>query len=75
MISTFLVRVTPKASRSRVVKENGSLKVYVTRPAQGGEANKEVLDLLAGFLNCRKYQLKILRGEKSRIKLISLSDA
>jgi uncharacterized protein (TIGR00251 family) len=74
MTSTFLVRVTPKASRSKVIREGDSLKVYVTRPAQDGQANKEVIKLLADFLNCRKYQLKIVKGENSRVKIISLSD-
>ena len=66
------VRVTPKASRNLVVKENEKLKVYLTRPAQDGLANRQLLDLLSEYLNLKKYQIKIIKGHKSRNKLIEI---
>lgn len=68
----FSVRVTPKASRNLVVKENEKLKVYLTRPAQDGLANQQLLDLLSEYLNLKKYQIKIIKGHKSRNKLIEI---
>jgi len=66
------VRVIPKASRSLVVKKDNSLKVYLTKPATGGLANRELICLLSEYLNIKKYQIKIIKGEKSRDKLIQV---
>jgi len=66
------VRVIPKASRNFIKEENGYLKVYLTRPAQDGLANKQLLDLLAEYLGVRKYQIRIVRGDKTRNKVIEI---
>jgi hypothetical protein len=68
----FKVRVIPKASRNFIKKENGYLKVYLTRPAQDGLANKQLLDLLAEYLGVRKYQIRIVRGDKTRNKVVEI---
>ncbi|MCK9603148.1 MAG: DUF167 domain-containing protein [Candidatus Omnitrophica bacterium] len=69
------IRVIPKASRSLVKEEEGRLKVYLTRPAQDGLANAQLIELLAEHLKVKKYQVHIVKGEKSKNKLISISDA
>ncbi|KPK98193.1 MAG: hypothetical protein AMJ95_05660 [Omnitrophica WOR_2 bacterium SM23_72] len=66
------VRVIPKASRRLVVKKDNSLKVYLTKPAAEGLANKELICLLSEYFNIKKYQIRILKGEKSRDKLIQI---
>ena len=66
------IRVIPKASRNLVKKENDTLKVYVTRPPQDGRANTQVIDLLSAYFKVKKYQLKIVKGERSRDKLIEI---
>ena len=68
------VRVIPKASRNFVKKENDNLKVYLTKPAQDGLANTQLIELLSEFLNIKKYQIKIIKGQKSRDKLVEISD-
>lgn len=70
------VRVSPKASRNLVKKEEGGgLKVYLTRPAQAGMANAQLIDLLSEYLQIKKYRIKIIKGVNSRNKLIEISDA
>jgi uncharacterized protein (TIGR00251 family) len=66
------IRVTPKASRNLIKKENDCLKVYLTKPAQDGLANMQLIDLLARHLNIKKYQIKIIKGEKSRNKIVKI---
>ncbi len=66
------IRVIPKASRALIKKEAGGIKAYLTKPAQDGLANKQLIDLLAGYLKVKKYQLKIIKGEKSSRKLIEV---
>lgn len=67
------VRVSPKASRNKVVEEAGKFKVYLTRPAQDGAANGQLVELLAEHMKLKKYQLRIVKGLKSREKLVEIS--
>lgn len=69
------VRVQPKASRNLVKQENGVLKVYLTKPAESGLANAQLVALLAKHLKVKKYQVKIVNGQASRNKLVEISDA
>ncbi|MFH0826848.1 MAG: DUF167 domain-containing protein [Candidatus Omnitrophota bacterium] len=66
------VRVVPRSSRTRVLKEGNRFKVYLTKPAQDGLANTQLILLLSVYLNIRKYQIRIIKGEKSRDKLIQI---
>jgi len=67
------VRVVPKASKNLVKKEEDYLKVYLTKPAQNGLANTQLIALLAEYLNIKKYQVKIIKGERSRDKLVKIN--
>ena len=67
------VRVSPKASRNLVKKEGDVYKVYLTKPAQDGLANEQLVGLLADYLGARKYQIKIIKGFKGRDKLIEFN--
>ena len=68
------IRVIPKASRNLVKEESGRLKVYLTKPAQEGLANKELIDLLSEHLKIKKYRIKIIKGLKSRNKLVEVNE-
>ena len=67
------VRVIPKSSRNFVKKEKDYFKVHLTKPAQDGLANTKLLELLSEFLNIKKYQIKIIKGHKTRHKLVEVS--
>lgn len=67
------VRVTPRSSRNLIKKENDVLKVYLTKPAQDGLANAQLIKLLSEYLQVKKSQIKIIQGEKSRDKLIEIN--
>ena len=66
------IRVIPKASRNLVKEEDGRLKVYLTSPAQDGKANAQLIELLSKQLKVKKYQVRIIRGEKSRDKQVEI---
>ncbi len=68
----FNVRVTPRASRNRVEQAGSKLKVYLTKPAQDGFANNQLIDLLSAYFKIKKYKIIIKSGDKSRNKLISI---
>lgn len=66
------VRVFPNAKKQKVINESNVLKVYVRAPASDGKANKVVIDILADYFSVKKSSVRIIRGEKSRIKIVSV---
>ena len=60
------LKVVPGASRDRVVGELGdALKVAVSKPPQGGAANKAVVKLLARALDVAEANITLVRGHGS----------
>ena len=72
MDAVLEIRVHAKAKRNSVEAHGGStLGVWVTAAPEGGKANEAVIALLAKRLGVSKSSLSILRGHKSRNKLLS----
>jgi uncharacterized protein len=69
------IRIIPNARKAAIVEEEGRLKVHVTAPAVDGKANNALLLLLAEYLEVRKSDIEILRGEKSRNKVIGVKES
>lgn len=65
----IVVRVTPKASRNKVLRDGGGVRVYVTVVPEGGKANAAVVKLLAKALGVPKSRLELLRGATARDKV------
>jgi uncharacterized protein YggU (UPF0235/DUF167 family) len=63
------VRVTPKASRDRIVVEEGQIRIYVTTVPEDSKANAAVQKLLAKALGLPKTRLTLIRGQTSRDKV------
>lgn len=70
----FFRSICNGASRNLVKQEKDYLKVYLTKPAQDGLANNQLIDLLAEYLNLKKYQIKIIKGQNLREKLVEIYD-
>lgn len=67
------MRVQPKARKQGIEEtSSGELKLQVKSPPSKGEANREVIKLLASYFGVALSRLKIVRGLKSRSKLVSL---
>ena len=72
-MASLHLKVTPSASRDAVVGWQGDvLRVHVRAPAQRGKANDAVLRLLAAALGVERRRLRIVRGETSRQKVVSV---
>ena len=68
------IRVQPKAKLNRVeVDDGGNVKIHVTSAPEGGKANNAVIALLAKQLGVAKRDVEIVRGHKSRNKLVIVS--
>ena len=66
------IRVIPRAKQNKVVEEEGRLKVYLTTPPVEGRANQALIEVLAAHFQVRKGDIRIVRGEKSRDKIIEI---
>ena len=50
------------------------IKVYLTSVPVGGKANKDLIKLLSKELNVSKSRINIVKGEKSKEKIIEIDD-
>ncbi len=51
---------------------DGTLKLKVSEPPEGGRANRAVVTLLAAALGVRERAVHVVRGQGSRVKLIEV---
>ena len=71
----FAIRVVPRASRSQIVGEHdGALKIHLTSPPVDGEANAELIKLLAKQFGVSKSDVEIIAGETSKSKRIKIAN-
>jgi uncharacterized protein (TIGR00251 family) len=79
MAATLQVRVIPRARRNQIAGwREGALVVRLTAPPVEGAANSLLLRFLARELGVRPPDLALVRGEKSREKVLrveGLTDA
>jgi uncharacterized protein len=69
----FQVRVQPRASRDEVAGViEGALKLRVQAPAVENRANEAVVKYLAALLKTPKSAVRILGGERSRVKRVEI---
>jgi len=70
------VRWTPKSHTDSFgageEKGEGILKVYVKSPPVDSRANKELIEVLAEHFNVKRNQIEIIRGVKSRMKVVKI---
>ena len=69
----FAVRVQPRASKNEIVGEMaGALKIRLQAPALEGRANEALVEYLAELLKTSKGAVRILSGERSRVKRLEI---
>ena len=75
---SIALRVTPRGGRDGIdgieTLANGRsvVKVRVRAIAEGGEANRAVMELMAKALGVPKARVKILSGTTSRLKQVAI---
>jgi len=73
---TIECRVSPRAGKSRIKGEvDGILLVALAAPPVEGAANDELIALLSKELAVPKSRISILRGRRSRKKVVRIMDA
>jgi uncharacterized protein (TIGR00251 family) len=70
----FQVRLSPRAAADEIRgwDEAGRLKVRVTAPPLAGRANQALVKLLARTLSVPSRDVRIVRGETSRTKVVAV---
>lgn len=68
------IAAKPNSKESAIVgnSEDG-IEIKIAAAAQDGEANEELIKFLSKVLNCRKSDLHLEKGSKSRSKIITIS--
>ena len=70
---TFQVRVHPRASKNEIAGlVDGALKIRLQAPAIENRANAALCEFLATLLNTPKSSVRILSGERSRLKRVEI---
>ena len=75
---SIALRVTPRGGRDQIdgieMLSNGRavVKVRIRALAEGGKANRAVIDLLAAALGMRKSDVRLRSGVTSRLKQVAV---
>jgi uncharacterized protein YggU (UPF0235/DUF167 family) len=73
-VANLTVRVVTQQSNDEIVGWQGNaLKIRVTAGAEGGQANKSVIELLASSLGLRPHQVQLKRGHYDEQKSFSIA--
>jgi uncharacterized protein (TIGR00251 family) len=67
------LKVVPGASRDEIAGEHGdAIRVKLRAPPVEGRANVALLQFLASRLGLRPAALRVVTGETSRLKIVSI---
>ena len=67
------LRVIPRARQNKITTDaDGTLRVHITAAPVDGAANVAVVRAIAEYFDVPKSQIKIVRGETSRDKVVEI---
>ncbi len=66
------VRVIPNAKKNRIEEKEDCLKVYLSASPIQGKANKMLIKVLSVFYKVKKNKISIIKGEKTRNKVVDI---
>ena len=73
MARKIWLTVKPLAKHENItLHSDGELLASVNAPASEGKANRRLIELLAEYFHTAKSSIRIVRGQRSRRKLIEL---
>lgn len=66
------IKVIPGAKKNDLKQEGDTVKVYLTAPPVDGKANDALIKFLAEHYHVRPSAIEILKGLKSRHKVVNI---
>lgn len=71
-MAKFNVKVIPRSSRQEVKMTDSVIKVWLHAPPAEGQANEELVLILAEHFSVPKSAIKIVAGGSSRNKVVDI---
>ncbi len=71
-MKTINVKAYPNAKRNEIVEDGNRLRVYLKAKPLDGEANRLLIEALSEHFGAKKSEIRIIRGQKSREKTVSI---
>lgn len=68
------LKIVPNSSKNEIVREEDYIKIKLTAPPVENKANKALIEYLSKKLSVAKSKIKIIRGETSKLKTLSIED-
>lgn len=65
-------KIIPHAKENKIIKEKDVYKIWINASPQKGEANRALIKFLSQYFKVRKNEIIIIKGEKSRDKIIKI---
>jgi len=69
----IVLKVIPGARKDLLKEEHGQIKVYLTAPPLDGRANEALLRFLAGHFGVKPAAVTLIKGLKSRHKVVNIA--
>lgn len=67
------IKVKPKSKKEFIKKiQDNHFEVAVHSPPEDGKANTRLVELMSDYFNVPKKNISIIKGEKSRNKVIKI---
>jgi uncharacterized protein len=67
------IKAVPGASKTELAGvKDGRLRIRLAAAPEDGKANAELISFLSKAFDCPKRDLRIVSGEKSRVKVVAL---
>ena len=75
-VVVLVIRVIPRAKKNGIseILDDGTIKIRLTAPPTEGKANMVLIEFLADLLDVSVSKIEIVKGEKSRMKLVTIQN-
>ncbi|MHA1303653.1 MAG: DUF167 domain-containing protein [Candidatus Heimdallarchaeaceae archaeon] len=72
--STFIeIFVRPRSPRLKIILEDEAIIIHVTKPADKGKANREIISFFSKLLNISSSSVAIVSGLKNQNKVLQIT--
>ena len=68
------VNIHPNSQKNKILITDYSIEIYIKEPPTKGKANQALIKFLSKKLEISSSSIKVLRGEKSKKKIVSISE-
>ena len=68
------VKVKPNSKIEKIEEQAGIFLIHVKEPPQEDKANQAVINLLSSYFKLPKSRISILKGKKSRQKIVEIKN-